>query len=41
MKDDNLIKIDMDRYIGDGGSSISSNDSNNCINVIITDSDEI
>ena len=41
MKVDNLIKINMDRYIGDGGSSISSNDSNSNFNIIITNSDEI
>jgi len=41
MKVDNLIKIDMDRYIGDGGSSISSNDSNSNFNIIITNSNEI
>ena len=41
MKNDNLIKIDVHKYIGDCGSSISSNDSNNNFNIIVTDSDEI
>ena len=41
MKNDNLIKIEVHKYIGDCGSSISSNDSNNNFNIIVTDSDEI
>ena len=41
IKHDNLIKIDVRRYIDDSSSSISSNDSNSNFNIIITDSDKI
>ena len=41
IKKDELVKIDAPQYIGSSGSSISSNDSNNNFNIIITNSDEI